>query len=137
MEADKADLSTRLANNEQKGLELTLVQTQLAEVQKREVKLKTDLASVNERVEKVDAEKQLYSSEMSKAVAASKMFEEKYKAAAQELETVKKHKLSLEQAAGNLTKLSHDKAAVDQRCAELTKRCGAGQIRVFLSVSPW
>ena len=124
LEAEKADLSTRLANNEQKGLEMTLVKTQLAETQKREAKLKTDVHTLSDKLTKVDAEKQLFSSEVTKAVQASKMFEEQLKSKAMELETTKKHKLSLEQAAGNYVKLSHEKAAVDQRCQDLTKRCG-------------
>ena len=124
LEAEKTDLSTRLANNEQKGLEMTLVKTQLAETQRRELKLKTDVHNLTDRLTKVDAEKQLYSSEVTKAVTASKMFEEQLKSKAMELETTKKHKLSLEQAAGNFAKLSHEKAAVDQRCQELSKRCG-------------
>ena len=117
LEAEKTDLSTRLANNEQKGLELTLVQTQLQETQKREAKLKADVAALTDKLTKVDAEKQLLSSEVTKAVTASRMFEEQLKTTALELETNKKHKLSLEQSVGNYTKLSHDKAAVEQRCS--------------------
>ena len=124
LETEKADLSSRLANNEQKGLELTLVQTQLSETQKREAKLKTEVAALTEKVTSVDAKCNLYSSEISKAVTASKHFEEQNNILKAELETTKKHKVSLEQAAGNLSKLSHEKAAVDQRCAEFAKRCG-------------
>ena len=124
LETEKSDLAAKLSNNEQKGLELTLVQTQLSETQKREAKLKSDVATLTEKVTSIDAEKQLLSSEMTKAVSASKMFEEQLKNTAIELDTTKKHKLSLEQAAGNYTKLSHEKAAADQRCIEFSKRCG-------------
>ena len=100
-----------------------MVQTQLSETQKREARLKTEVSSLTDKITSIDAEKQLLSSEVTKAVTASKMFEEQFKTTALELDTTKKHKLSLEQAAGNYSKLSHEKALADQRCGDLTKRC--------------
>ena len=137
LKVERDDLAGKLSSAEQsKGLQLTLIQTQLSESQEREARLKQELTTVNSRVVSVEKDKQSLSTELTKAVTASKMFEEQLKKTSLELETTKKHKLSLEQAAGNYSKLSHEKATVDQRLVELQKRCGdlerqAGQVKVM------
>merc|ERR550539_1988527 len=98
--------------------------------------LKHDMSTVNSRILTAEKDKQSLSTELNKAVMASKMFEEQLKKTSLELETIKKHKLSLEQAAGNYSKLSHEKATVDQRLVEVQKRCSeferqAGQAKLL------
>ena len=137
LKAERDDIATKLSSAEQsKGLQLTLIQTQLSESKEREADLKEAMSTVNNKILIIEKDKQSLSTELNKAVTASKMFEEQLKKTCLELETTKKHKLSLEQAAGNYSKLSHEKASVDQRLLEMQKRCGdlerqAGQVKVL------
>ena len=137
LSVERDDLAGKLSSAEQsKGLQLTLIQTQLSESQEREARLKQDMSTVNSRILSAEKDKQSLSSELTKAATASKMFEEQLKKTSLELETTKKHKLSLEQAAGNYSKLSHEKATVDQRLLEVQKRCSdferqAGQAKLL------
>jgi len=137
LSVERDDLAGKLSSAEQsKGLQLTLIQTQLSESQEREARLKHELSTVNTRVVAAEKDKQSLASELTKAVTASKMFEDQLKKTSLELETTKKHKLSLEQAAGNYSKLSHEKATVDQRLLDVQKRCSeferqAGQAKVM------
>ena len=124
LKVERDDLAGKLSSAEQsKGLQLTLIQTQLSESQEREARLKHELSTLNTRIVAAEKDKQSLASELTKAVTASKMFEDQLKKTSLELETTKKHKLSLEQAAGNYSKLSHEKATVDQRLVDLQKRC--------------
>ena len=120
---ERDDLADKVSSTEQReGHQLNLIQTQLSEPQQSEERLKDDIVNI-------EKENQCLPSDLTKA---SK--EDQLEKTLLELEM--KHKLSLEQAAGNYSKLSHEKATVDQKLLEVQKRCSelesqAGQAKVM------